>query len=581
MPAADTIMTSAQPRVALWLCALAVAALGVVSWGQSMVGQARLDDAYTAEQLTRALGPAYRAADERDLRAQVRRLALQSDLGLSFLAVRDDAGRVLASIGAFETLRVPGLPAVQRNRIRQQLYRLSSRRHTISLRGAVGPAGSVEFARFRSLTGEVESTALITLRRLGYSLLGVALLMAGYALLTRRRAQAGLGDAQLRERVVADPVLAPPPDHAGEALDGRLLNLLSAAGIGVVHAGEEGRVLALNAVAAGRTGWAERHAIGKPLAAVLQTRPAAALAPLPTGREDPPGWCHLRDRSGDDHAVVIHTVAAPRGLRPGEVHLFWTVDTLADALTRRQALLQRWHDALSCLPMAALIVSADGRIEAGFGRATAMLGYADGQWSALTLAKLFPVPFVQQPELSLDAFSGDVDNPPLVRAWRRDARSLSVTLRTFALPGAAGGWLAVLDEPQSVHAARAAALRERRWRDWGADQSLVIDARTLAILEIGESARETLGSVGGPGAPTSLLALAPTLDRATLQAWLRALREGQVPVVRYDTVHRGCDGKTIPVSARLQYCDAAGQPVFLLTAMQRDPAPPDQASTPP
>ena len=215
-------MTAAQPRVALWLCTLAVAALGVVAWGPSMVGQARLDDAYTAEQLTRTLGPAYRAADERDLRAQVRRLASQTDLGLSFLAVRDGAGRVLASVGAFETFRLPGIPAVQRNRLRQQLYRVSSRRHVMSLRG-VGPAGSIEFARFRSLTGQVESTALITLRRIGYSLLGVALLMAGYALLSRGRTRTGLGDVHLLACVGAavgwiDPTIAILLDHIGNDL---------------------------------------------------------------------------------------------------------------------------------------------------------------------------------------------------------------------------------------------------------------------------------------------------------------------------------------------------------------------------
>lgn len=261
-----------RPRYALWLSVCVVAALGAVALGQGLRAQGQLDDAYVAELLEATLAPLLEGAQEPALRESVRGLTARSELGLSYLAVHDAGGRVLASVGVFEAVGLPGLSAVQRAWVRGQLYRISSRHQRQPLHGSYGALGTLEFARFRALTGQVESAALTTLRRLGYSLLAVALLMAAYALLTRRRRPPTVDGAQLRERFAADPVLGLADEPVGDILDGRLLNLLSGAGIGLVQQGEDGRVLALNAAAAARTGWQERAAIGRPAADVLQVK---------------------------------------------------------------------------------------------------------------------------------------------------------------------------------------------------------------------------------------------------------------------------------------------------------------------
>lgn len=261
-----------------------------------------------------------------------------------------------------------------------------------------------------------------------------------------------------------------------------------------------------------------------------------------------------------------------RGGRDGGAVLLSDASHRLGALAALEAETRMMREALTQLDEAILIVNRNGAVHAAHGCASALFGYADDQWHGLTLAKLFPVPFVQMPELTLAAFEPDQADAPAVRAWRNDAHSFPVTLRAHRLRDDHRGWVVTVRDLREAGQLHVMAQRERRWFELGADQAFVLDAHTLSFIEVSAAAKAALGYPPARWSQLSLPSIAPELDRAAFQSWLRALRDGQVEVVHYATRHRNADGEWIPVRVALQYLDDAIRPVFLATAMRLETA---------
>ena len=333
----------------------------------------------------------------------------------------------------------------------------------------------------------------------------------------------------------------------------------------------------MNAPAERWTGWRERDAQTRPLLSVLKLQDASGESVLGTahGLLVDPLPEHLRQpltllsRKGERQRVDLTVLAETRGGREGGIVLLTDAGPRLDAVAALQAEAGVMREALGHLDEAILLVNRDGSVRTAHGRADALFGYVDAEWAGLTLAKLFPVPFVHTPELSLVAFESVQGERPPVRAWRKDAQSFPVTVRAHPL-GEGRGWvLQVRDLGEAGHVQRRAQ-RERRWFELGVDQAFVLDAQTLSFIEVSAAAKAALGYPPARWAHLSLPGIAPELDRIAFQAWLRALREGQVEVVHYTTRHRSADGAWLPVRVALQYLDDAVRPVFLATAMRLD-----------
>lgn len=560
------------------LLALVLAGIGAVALGMGLHGQARLDLAYTEARLAARFRPLLVARDEGAVRRQVRALQTDARLALSFLAVRDASGRVLASGGAFESWPLRWVPAVQRASVRRQVYRVTSD-HGLAVMAddAAQPLGTVEFSRFRQLRAEVDAAALVTLRRVGISLLVVAGgLLVGLAWRQRRPAARPDPDV-LRARLRGQSEAAGAPAGAPEAESPSAFALLAALQVAALRFDPEGRVRAMNAPAERWTGWRARDAQSRPLLSVLKLQDASGESvlgtahglladPLPERLQQP---LTLLSRKGERQRVDLTVLAETRGGREGGIVLLTDAGPRLDAVAELQAEAGVMREALGHLDEAILLVNRDGSVRTAHGRADALFGYVGAEWPGLTLAKLFPVPFVQTPELSLVAFESVQGDRPPVRAWRKDAQSFPVTLRAHLL-GEGRGWMVqVRDLSEAGHVQRRAQ-RERRWFELGVDQAFVLDAQTLSFIEVSAAAKAALGYPPARWAHLSLPGIAPELDRTAFQAWLRALREGQVEVVHYTTRHRSADGAWLPVRVALQYLDDAVRPVFLATAMRLD-----------
>lgn len=579
-------MADFSPRpssTGLLLLALALAMIGGAALACGWHWQSRLDVASTEARLAALFRPLLRADDAPAVRQQVRDLQTDARLALSFLAVRDATGQVLASGGVFESLRLPLVPTLRRVQVRTQLYRLTGDSGLAVVEDdAARPLGQVEFTRFKQLQAEVDAAALVALRRVGLSLLLVAGGLLIWAAWRRLRPAAAPDPDLLRDRLrgrrAAPSLTAAEPSPDAELRAG--LALLGALDVAVIRFDAEGRVLAMNTPAERWSGWRERDAQTRPLATVLHLRgaddqplpvtPQALLAePTPEVLQNP---LMLLNRTGTRQQVDIKVMADPRGGRDGGAMLLSDASHRLGTLAALEAETRMMREALTQLDEAILIVNRNGAVHAAHGCASALFGYADDQWRGLTLAKLFPVPFVQMPELTLAAFEPDQADAPAVRAWRNDAHSFPVTLRAHRLHDDHRGWVVTVRDLREAGQLHVMAQRERRWFELGADQAFVLDAHTLSFIEVSAAAKAALGYPPARWSQLSLPSIAPELDRAAFQSWLRALRDGQVEVVHYSTRHRNADGEWIPVRVALQYLDDAIRPVFLATAMRLETA---------
>jgi len=562
----------------LVILALVLAGIGAVALGCGLHGQARLDVAFTEARLTTLLRPLLIADDDAAVRQHVRELQADERLALSFLAVRDAAGRVLASGGAFESWPLRGVPAVQRVMVRRQMYRFTSDAgFTVIESDDAQPLGTVEFSRFKQLRADVDAAALVALRRVGLSLLVMAAGLLLWAAWRRLRPVSAPDPQVLRERLHGQICSA----AAAESVDGESRSgyaLLAALDVAVLRFDYEGRVLAMNEPAERWTGWRERDAQTRPLLTVLhlldaEGEPALSTVhlllaePLPAVLQQS---LTVLSRKAARQRVDLKVVVETRGGREGGTVLLADASRRLDRISALEGETQVMREALAQLDEAILIVTSEGAVRAAHGRAGALFGYDDREWSGLTLGKLFPVPFMQMPELSLTAFEFARDDLPTVRAWRKDAQSFPVTVCAHRLDDERGGWVVQVRDLREAGHSQQMAQRERRWFELGVDQAFVMDAQTLSFIDVSAAAKAALGYSPARWLQLSLPSIAPDLDRAAFQAWLRALREGQVEVVHYVTRHRTVDDQWVPVRVALQYLDDAIRPVFLATATRLD-----------
>ena len=91
----------------------------------------------------------------------------------------------------------------------------------------------------------------------------------------------------------------------------------------------------------------------------------------------------------------------------------------------------------------------------------------------------------------------------------------------------------------------------------------VFDAESLKFCLVNRGARENLGYSFEELLALTPLDLKPEFTMQTFLELLTPLRQGSVPVVQFETVHRRKDGSSYDVDIRLQYAATEKPPVYV------------------
>jgi PAS domain S-box-containing protein len=155
-----------------------------------------------------------------------------------------------------------------------------------------------------------------------------------------------------------------------------------------------------------------------------------------------------------------------------------------------------------------------------------------------------------------------------VYAPLRERLWLTVALMAALLLGAGGGsGLLWRQRTLVLYRERLAAERERSWLRTVIARSLnevyTFDATTLRFTFANDGACRNLGYSLAELLALTPLALKPRFDDASFAELVRPLREGALPVLAFETVHRRKDGTEYPVEVHLQLVDSGRGRVFL------------------
>jgi diguanylate cyclase (GGDEF)-like protein/PAS domain S-box-containing protein len=562
------------------ICALTLFAQGVWCLYEARQLQTRIDHVYVAAEAQRALTPMLlEGAGVRQLRPLVDRLLQRNDLGLRRLAVYDAEGVLLARAGSFEGLRLPLIPAVLQQRLRDALYAL------------IGSGGQQRlFAPERRLLGSIDYhidpgsvdgvrvEALAALRLAGWISAVLAIPVALMFVLGMRRLQRTpppwIDRADPRRQQVADSWgaadLGEFRERAGEVMD--------ALGYGLLVADREGRVRYLNSSAERLTGWSAADAHGRMHYSVVhvsdddtQPQQGPAERALIQGRAQPTVTGNLRQRHGD--SVPVEAIAYPmrnrQGVLDGVTLLFR--DTTPhqrelDALRREarlsQAVVDHLDEGLLTTDLAGVVRSANARAER-------MFGYSRDELVGFTVSKLMPVPFLNTPSIRIaDYVAGrGAGKLPKVVGWRKDATTFPVELwvQPMRAEGAESLVVIVRDVSERLRGENLAT-RLGRLLDSANEEIYIFDAPTLYFLEVNRGARRNLGHSAEQLARMTPLEISEELTEESLRRFLASLRSGEKDHLIYRCRHRRSDGSSYPVEVRLNFSREEEPPVFMAIA---------------
>ncbi len=420
----------------------ALTALSGDAWSRARHMQREIDHTYSLRTAQRELSLRMQeAGDTRSLEAALESLLEDPALGFRFLALRDRAGSILAASGRFEDLGGIGLRADVMQQVREALYALTSKHGYLQL---AAPQQTLELEwALGAPQREQHDEAVARLSRFGS--LGLFCGLTGLVALIyflRLRERSGLP-----ERLRDAPRLRSPTPARDSAAE--LLNL---AGIGLMRLDRLGRVLAMNAMAEQWTGWTEQSAIEQQIFTVLRVRDDehkpldATLAAAWQGGATTPiqleGWlmprqgerlrmevraATLRDAGGITGAVLVLNETS---------HHYAQGEQLAQAARLPQSLMDRLDEAILHTDTAGVIRYANERIRD-------LLGYPPDELQGESIGKLLPVPFLNQPQLSLKDYAAHKPELPAVTGWHKDGRSVPIELGVEPLP-VEGGFLVIL-----------------------------------------------------------------------------------------------------------------------------------------
>ena len=533
------------------------------------------------------IAPLVKDGAQAELSRLVQNLVRDAGIGLTYLAVSDSSGAVLAVDGRFEQLAVPLLSQLARQKLRAWLYRVTSERGTYELRQDGVGVGRVEYAVSPMYARKVREEAISELKIVswvGLALSLFAMASLGYLFMLRPEDPDPKVVARSRQeapqRVTASHLEDPEEEAASENLRKHGIHALDSLSRALIVVDVEARVTYMNRTATEITGWSAEEARGRLVYSVfhpLDEDQSPLVTPaescLREGREYEATELLLRARDGKTlYAVEVMAALLRNGpdSHVGAAMVFHLIDErkkLVDHL-RRQARLS--IAVIDQLVEGVFTTDTRGVIRFANARALRMFGYAKGELEGTLVTQLLPIPFLKQRDVSLTDYIGGRRGGrlPKVAGWRRDASTFPVDLvvQPMKVDGAEGLVVIARDDTERT---RSDNLSQRLGRllDVAADEVYMFDARSLQFVEVNRGARENLGRGDEDVTHLTPMDISLELEPEQFEAHLDRLRSGDVTQVRYRCRHQRVDGSDYPVEVRLSYSSEEEPPVFMAIAV--------------
>lgn len=332
------------------------------------------------------------------------------------------------------------------------------------------------------------------------------------------------------------------------------------------------RVRFINERAAGWCGWSRSEALGLPIGSVLRLTDApfadwGHAIDVPTSASG--GWPLTISRRDGRHQVLEATwlslaAAADDVSQAGALLLLRepAVPSAAPASAEREVELAR--KTLDQLADGVAVTDKFGRIVRVNQRMNRMFAYAQDELNGVAIAKLLPVPFLNEPSITLHHYvGGDNEKLPRVVGWRKDATTFPVELSVQELVDPDYAFLLLIRDSGERRRRENISMRLGRLLDYAAEEIYIFDAHSLYFTEANREACDNIGYSADQLTRMTPLHLAPGLDRNRFENDLAGLRSGDKRQVVYRTEHRRADGSRYPVSLRLSFSREEEPPVFM------------------
>lgn len=578
-----------EPRkIALVAGLLAAVVLGVLSARALFRAEGLQDQLNRGQALSTAateLAPLVVAGDSARLARRVQQLVRNSGLGLTYLAVSDARGSVLAVDGRYERFAVPLLSALAERKLRAWLYRMTSDRGALGLVQDGARVGSLDYAHSPGFALDVREDAIEELRLVGW----IGLLLAlptigalGYVVAQRPvRTDPRLvarSQQQAVERVedaTSEDIEEP---EITEAVRQHGIHALDALKRALIVVDRDARIRFMNRTAAEICGWSVEDARGRLVYSIfhpLDEGQAPLVTPAETclreGREYEPSELWVRSRDGTIHAVeVMAALLRDRAGAPpnGAAMVFHIIDDRRDLIDQLKRQSRLSLGVIDHLVEGVLTTDTPGVIRFANARALRMFGYGRDELEGMSITKLLPVPFLNTPGLHLTDYIGGRARLPKVVGWRKDATTFPIELvvQPMNVDGAEGLVVIIRDITERTRSDNLAQ-RLGRLLDSAAEEVYIFDAQSLYFVEINRGARKNLGYQPTEINRLTPLAISHELEEETFLGHLARLRGGEVDHVIYRARHVRADGTEYPVEVRLNFSRDEEPPMFMAIAV--------------
>lgn len=534
------------------------------------------------------LGSLVEAGADRELDRQVRQLVREAGIGLTYLAVSDSQGKVLAFDGRFEQMVIPLLSQLARQKLRGWLYQLTSERGNFQLTQNGRSVGQVEYAVSPLFASRVREEAISELRLVSWVGLVLSLLAMGALGYLFMRQPDKPSDPQIiarsqqeaPNRIARSLEQDPAEEEITETLRRHGIHTLDSLKRALIVVDDEARVTFMNRTAAEITGWSVEEARGRLVYSVfhpLDEDESPLVTPVETclreGREYDATELTLRARDGKT-LQAIEVMAALLRTGPdshqGAAMVFHLIEErkhLIDHL-KRQARLSL--TVIDQLVEGVFTTDPRGVIRSANARACRMFGYAKGELEGTLVTQLMPMPFLKERDIRLTEYIGGRrgNRAPKVTGWRRDTSTFPIDLvvQPMKVDNSEGLVVIVRDDTERT---RSENLSQRLGRllDAAADEVYIFDARSLQFVEVNHGARQKLGRENESLSQLTMLDISRKLEPTQFEADLDRLRSGRVEQLSYRSHHVRSDGSDYPVEVRLSYSSDEEPPVFLAIAV--------------
>jgi diguanylate cyclase (GGDEF)-like protein/PAS domain S-box-containing protein len=358
-----------------------------------------------------------------------------------------------------------------------------------------------------------------------------------------------------------------------ERLGLRLGPALDQAQLGVVMLNNQQKIRYLNPAAGSMLGWDTADALNLPVYSVLRIAADKERAepgnPFAMGPQDPSSQdlnvtVLSRDGRSRDLQITLLRLRRANNKLGGMLMLLKCAQDQSAALDVLQREAELARKTLDSLGDGVVITDKYGRIQRVNQRLCRLFSYSAGELDGVAISKLLPVPFLNDPTMTLNHYLGSSrEELPSVVGWRKDATTFPVELQVQELYDDTHAFLLLIKDRGELQRQGNLAMRLGRLLDCAAEEIYIFDAHSLYITEINREARDNLSYSLDQLTRMTPLHLAPTLNRTEFERDLAALRNGEQRQLSYRTDHRRADGSRYPAFIRISFSREEEPPVFM------------------